>query len=414
MSETSQQSIESAGAPAHRRRFRWIAGGLVGAVIVGATLGWWASLPDRPDAFYSARPSGAPGTVLRVEPFTRGVPAGARASRVLYATTDAAGRPAIGSAIVLAPRGPGPHPIVLWTHGTTGVAPGCAPSLLAQPFANVPALPAAIAREWVVVAPDYVGLGTPGPHPYLIGAAVARGALDAVRAAARMPDLSVGRQVAVWGHSQGGHAALWVGQLAPTYAPDVRLVGVAALAPATELPAMLRRIQGTPVGGIMSAYVLHAYAAGYPDVRIEDYVGGVARVVLADVASRCLDGRRAIASLVGSIAIGGAPFSRDPASGPFGRRLAENVPSGPIDAPVLIAQGMADELVDPELQAAYVRRRCADGQRIEFRRYPRADHLTLVAAGGALESDLVSWTAARFAGGAAPAGCVSEPEASES
>jgi len=27
----------------------------------------------------------------------------------------------------------------------------------------------ALARGWVIVATDYVGLGTAGPHPYLIG-----------------------------------------------------------------------------------------------------------------------------------------------------------------------------------------------------------------------------------------------------
>jgi hypothetical protein len=39
----------------------------------------------------------------------------------------------------------------------------------------------------------------------------------------------------VSGH--GGHAALWTGILAPTYAPDVTLDGVAALAPAGNLPS---------------------------------------------------------------------------------------------------------------------------------------------------------------------------------
>jgi acetyl esterase/lipase len=203
--------------------------------------------------------------------------------------------------------------------------------------------------------------------------------------------------IAVWGHSQGGHAALWTAELASSYAPDVRIDGVAAMAPATDLPAMLARIQGAPVGGIMSAYVLHAYAASYPDVQIDEYVRPIERVFVAGIAGRCLDGRRALASVASSLAIGGAPFATEPTAGPLGRRLVENVPLGRIDAPVLIAQGQADQLVDPTLQAAYVRRRCAAGQRIEYRRYADADHLSLVAPGAALERDLLEWTSDRLA-----------------
>jgi len=35
------------------------------------------------------------------------------------------------------------------------------------------------------------------------------------------------------GHSQGGHASLYTGELAASYAPDLKLVSVAAAAPAT-------------------------------------------------------------------------------------------------------------------------------------------------------------------------------------
>ena len=33
----------------------------------------------------------------------------------------------------------------------------------------MPELARLLARGWVVVATDYPGLGTPGPHPYLVG-----------------------------------------------------------------------------------------------------------------------------------------------------------------------------------------------------------------------------------------------------
>ena len=58
-----------------------------------------------------------------------------------------------------------------------------------------------------MVATDYEGLGTPGDHPYLIGASQGRAVLDIVRAARQLdPDLS--DQVMTAGHSQGGGIGL--------------------------------------------------------------------------------------------------------------------------------------------------------------------------------------------------------------
>ena len=49
------------------------------------------------------------------------------------------------------------------------------------------------------------------------------------------PNSGASNRFAVWGHSQGGHAALFTGELAARYAPELKLVGVAAAAPATNL-----------------------------------------------------------------------------------------------------------------------------------------------------------------------------------
>ena len=96
-------------------------------------------------------------------------------------------------------------------------------------------LPDMLAQGYVVVATDYPGLGTPGIHPYLIGISEARAVLDSVRAARALPNTGASNRFAVWGHSQGGHAALYTGELAASYAPELKLVGIAAAAPATYL-----------------------------------------------------------------------------------------------------------------------------------------------------------------------------------
>ena len=57
---------------------------------------------------------------------------------------------------------------------------------------------------------------------------------------------------AVWGHSQGGHAALVAGQVADEYLPDLPLVGVAALSPAPELQQNLAAVEGTRAGNVLT------------------------------------------------------------------------------------------------------------------------------------------------------------------
>ena len=101
--------------------------------------------------------------------------------------------------------------MIVWNHGTTGVAQGCAPSLRDASATkwSIPALEQALKAGWVVVASDFSGQGAPGAYPYLIGEGEARSSLDAVLAAGELrADLTLSPDTVVWGHSQGGQAAL--------------------------------------------------------------------------------------------------------------------------------------------------------------------------------------------------------------
>jgi uncharacterized membrane protein HdeD (DUF308 family)/alpha-beta hydrolase superfamily lysophospholipase len=357
-----------------------------------------------PDAFYTppADVPGEPGRLLRSEPFTRAIPPGARAWRILYTTTRDEGVTAVASGLVVVSDEPagGPHPVLAWAHGTTGVAEGCAPSLLEDPFESgaMPALEEALAAGWAVVATDYVGLGTSGPHPYLIGQGEGRSVLDSVRAARQLDDLDLADDTVVWGHSQGGHAALWTGILAPTYASDIGVVGVAAVAPASDLPAMVAGLDEVSVGALFSSYVVAAYDATYGDARASDLVRPGARIAVDEMAARCVAEPSVLVSVAQSLLFERSIFRGDPASGATGARLATNVPSGPIDVPLLVAQGESDELITPTVQAAYVEERCWNGGDVDYRVYPRLGHLDLVDDDSPLVPELLQWTHARFAG----------------
>lgn len=383
--------------------------GVVGSVLVAAVallllvtgLNLDRSAP-RPDSFYTAPASvpSEPGRLLRSEPFRRQVPADAQAWRILYTTTRDDGVPALASALVVVPRERrGPLPVVAWAHGTTGTARGCAPTV-GEPFESGAfyALDDVLDRGWGLVATDYTGLGTAGPHPYLIGQGEGRSVLDAVRAARALTDAGLGEQTVAWGHSQGGHAALWAGALARSYAPEVPLDGVAALAPAANLPALVGSLGSVTGGEIFGSYVIDAYARTYDDVRLADYVRPAARPIVREIAGRCLSEPSTLVSVATVLSLDKPVWSRDPGTGPLAVRLRENVPTGRIAAPVLLAQGGADTLVTPAAQDAYVASRCGDGQPLDHRSYPGRDHVGLVRADSPAIADLLTWTEERFAG----------------
>lgn len=404
----------SPDAPGRIRRFGHVVGAVVALLVALALAGVSALLnAGEPivDAFYDTPDEvpDEPGQLLRFEPFTRTIPDNARAWRILYTTTRADGVPAVASALVVEPRATAsqPRPVIALAHGTTGVDRSCAPSLLDDPFAAGAffALDRVIDEGWTLVATDYVGLGTEGPHPYLVGGPAGRSVLDSVRAAKRLPDVDLADQTVVWGHSQGGGAALWTGVLAPSYAPDTNVIGVAALAPASDLVGLVDNLGVVTAGSIFAAYVLEGFASAYDDVSVDDYVRPAARSSFDAVVGRCLAEPAALLSVIGSIGLGDEMFSRDLASGPLLARFEENVPAAPIEAPLLIAQEASDQLVLPSVQAEFVAARCADGQDIDVRTYDGLDHVPLVEADSPLIPELVQWTRDRLAGEAPTPNC---------
>ncbi|HSX65916.1 lipase family protein [Nocardioides sp.] len=356
------------------------------------------------DDFYTAPadvPS-EPGRLLRSEAFTRGIPSGARAWRILYTTTRDEGVPAVASGLVVvsATAPTGPRPVIAWAHGTTGFARPCAPSLMKDPFVAgaMPAVDQVLERGWAIVATDYIGLGTEGPHTYLVGQGEGRAVLDAVKAARQLTDVSLSDQTAVWGHSQGGGSALWAGQLAETYAPDVPLAGVVAMAPASDLTQFVGTLEHMPGGSVFEAFVISAYSAIYPDVKFDDYVRPGAITIERRAAERCLSDPGTLVSIATSLGLGNTVFSQPATEGPLGARLEENTPTGPIAAPLLIAQGTTDTIIEPSMQTAYVDRRCKAGQQVDYRTYAGRDHLGLVAQDSPLIGELMAWTTERFMG----------------
>ncbi|MFF0344345.1 lipase family protein [Kribbella sp. NPDC004875] len=393
--------------PAGGRLTGTVLGALVAVVLVATSLVLQSSVP-RPDAFYDAPDSvpAQPGQLLRSEPYTNaGVLAGAKAWRILYTTTRDEGQPALASGLVIAPANATgksasatPSKVIAWAHGTTGFATGCAPSILPAGLSSGAMMiqDKVVAEGWTMVATDYVGLGTDGPHSYLIGQGEGRSVLDAIRAAHQLQDVELAADTVIWGHSQGGHAALWAGILAPRYAPELTIDGVAALAPASNLPGLITNLGKVTGGALFASFVVAAYAATYPDVTTNDYIRPGARILTREMGDRCLSGKSSLVSLLTTLSLDKPIWSGNPGTGAFGQRLRDNVPSGPIKAPVFIGQGAADTLILPATQAEYVDARCAAGYPVDYRTYEGRDHVPLVEPDSPAVRDLLTWTTDRF------------------
>jgi pimeloyl-ACP methyl ester carboxylesterase len=347
-------------------------------------------------------PNDPPGTVLRTQEID--APRGTRAWRVLSTTRSAEGKPALVSGLVYAPtrRAPsGGRPVLSWAHETTGIADDCAPSYQDKSTLSDKDLKLFLDEGYVVTATDYEGLGTRGPHPYLVARSEARSVLDAVRVARALPETRAGSRFAVYGYSQGGHAALAAAQEAPTYAPELTLVGTAATAPPADLSkvatqlATERELYGF---GVLAAFGL---VAGYPD-RVQ--AGQVLAPDIVELAPRV----EQTCSYFAFFALASREFAKvfNPAvvSDPVvARLLAESSPGAtPPEGPVLIMSGGKDVLATPEMVDTYMDRVCPQGAVVQLVRKADRDH------GGIAQDDIKTvapWIADRFAGKPAPNSC---------
>jgi pimeloyl-ACP methyl ester carboxylesterase len=354
-----------------------------------------------PDAFYDppSRTSQQPGALLRSEALKDVVlPAGIRGWRILYATTVDDSTPATAVATVFAPSDPppGPRPVIAWEHATTGLLQKCMPSLLSVATKGVPERDRIVMAGWVVVATDYSFAEKGGPHPYLIGEGEARATLDSVRAARQMPELRLDKRMVVWGYSQGGHAALWTGIVGPRYAPDLEILGVAAIAPAANIKNILAT--NVAMDKRFGPYLARSYSRFYPDITFEQALRPEALDAARQMVNLCdfvppEDSER----FVSLAATFDGPALATSSNKALQARLEQNTADGPIQAPVVIAQGLSDIVVPPSATDAYVEERCTAGQRLEYWTFAGRDHLTIIQPGTRLRELLIQWTTARFA-----------------
>ncbi|MBP1161295.1 pimeloyl-ACP methyl ester carboxylesterase [Rhodococcus sp. PvR044] len=364
----------------HRLRTALVAAGVT---LVAAT---WAVAPAV--AAPVAGEGEAPGSVVSSEelPHDRWLPGTATASLLTYWSQGPQDKPMLSTGAVYLPEGTPPEggwPVISYAHGTTGVADQCAPSVNPPSERAVTHLGHWLAQGYAVVATDYLGLGTPGVHPYLDGRSAAHSVIDMVRAArAVTPELS--KKWVATGQSQGGHATLFTANIATRYAPELDYRGAVSTSAPSNIEMLL------PLGGpafpklplkgttVYIANVLDGLRAARPDVDIDSYLSPLGRSILADVeTSICYGDARTKYADVGI----GQLLSRSVDTPEFidAVRSILTVPTSGYDRPLLIAQGQQDMDVPIPLTLKLVADLTANGVEFAFRTYP-TDHGGTVAA----------------------------------
>ena len=326
------------------------------------------------------------------------------------------GTETLATALVFTPKTAPPAggwPIVAWGHGTTGVIDQCAPSrmklitttILGQDRSTHDMIDSFVKEGYVVVAPDYEGLGEPGGlemHPFLHLKSAAYSITDAVVATKSWLGNKVSNKWAVAGVSQGGHAALGAAEYAARANMDYK--GAVALAPANNLEMIenltetnlanktrAEQMMGYPALDALTSFMAAGMKSLYPDEPVytnifnNPYHTPAARAeerCLAGVVLAFTDRTNMTEGLFGRLVNFSRRKKEDYKNNPIVRQFLDK-DSQPLQTqvktPIIIYQGGADTIVYPQATDALVEKARALNTKIEYRTDPTWRHVNIHA-----------------------------------
>ena len=323
---------------------------------------------------------------------------GARAARVVYHSTNGdTGAPTVVSGAVFVPSGAPPNggwPAIVVAHGTTGIQQPCAPSLSPNLIGHAFAVAFLLRARFAVAVPDYQGLGSDGVHPFPDPRTAGLNVIDAMRALrATFPDVSA-RWAAI-GHSQGGGAVWAANEQADRYAPELRLLGTVALAPAADITGLVDAAATgalTKDQALVLQWALASLSRLHPELNLDEYRRGSAAKDW-DALSGCtltdVSAREGAAAELGT-------FDLAPATTEAADRLRELLagwvlPQRPLSAPMSVLYGSDDPLTTPASITGALERACAMGDVITWREESGSHHADLSV------TDQLDWLMQRYA-----------------
>jgi pimeloyl-ACP methyl ester carboxylesterase len=259
-----------------------------------------------------------------------------------------------------------------------------------------------VAAGFAVVATDYHGLGTEGPHQYVNKTAQARDVIYSIPAArAAVP--SLGSKWVADGHSQGGLAAWGVAE-AEHDLRDPDYLGAVSVAGVAREVDFFSHLSSTPGVGFYLAFMAAGIQARYPEFNPHDLLSDSVLEHYTEVTTK------------GCFYYGYAMYAAAPAGTLLRPKWEKNVwihrffdgnavGGAPIGGPLFVIAGEADQTVPIEGVRAAVKQICAAKQAVTFRSYPGLDHDPTMEKS---TPDQLEWIRARFAGKPAAPNCPAE------
>lgn len=379
----------------------------------------WASGSTINSPFYQATSNSsyaAVGSLLKLEvdantsAYT--LPPQTAISRIMYQSETLNGSLVPTSAYILWPYTPrrladGSYPIVSWAHATSGVFAECGPSHIRNLWYHFMVPYALVQAGYVVVAPDYQGLGVghdaqgrPISHPYLANPSHANDVFYAIEAAQKAFS-TLSHQFVIVGHSQGGGVA-WGAAERQAKRPVEGYLGTVAGSPLVNFIATLDFQEATNSSQIyLGALVARGLQSVFLDFDIRDVFTskGARRFRLAEEIQGC---NPVFTELLSD--------SSNYRPGWYHKPLVENyvneTGAGRRDfaGPLLVIQGSTDPSVPVNVTDAVVHDTCElhPDESLEYQLYQGASHIPAMYAA---QRNWLRWIEDRFEGKKAQQGC---------
>jgi hypothetical protein len=359
-----------------------------------------------------------PGTVLKARPVTiviSGVPRPFSASQVLYRTEGELGQPTVTVATVIKPLlSTGSTKLVSYQTFYDGLGAQCDPSYTLQggnPSYSDAQLDGTLLEDYLlagdtVVTADYEGEDLDWTAGYESG----YDTLDGVRAAEHTLNLPSSTPVGMVGYSGGSIATEWASELAPSYAPELHIVGAAEGGIPVDFAHNLNYIDGSPAWSGIIPGVLDALTRAFGE-SLTPYLSPYGQQLVSQSSGACINslyGAHPGLTVAKLVKPAYTNVLKIPAFVKIVNKLTMGTVPGHPEEPLLMAVGDADGTGDGVMIAtdveALAHEYCQRGVSVSLSIYKGLTH---TVAAVPFEVAALAFLGERFAGVAPTDGCSS-------